>query len=156
MQQNEAAAQPEIGRLLVEILGLTTSGSSTGRTKLRLRLGGTDGGGGMWHEAEVAPSRDASLFTTQFALHSLEQTFHLVAFVPAFFQPTQSLVSLAQQATRQHSRLGELSESVRTLTYIVGNHSGPIIRLLPLRDGESTAAAKCEANIKFFVQLFDR
>ncbi|KAI6236441.1 BMA-ITSN-1, isoform a [Aphelenchoides besseyi] len=129
----------EIGRLLVEILSVTSPLSAISNLRLKLRL---EPSTEKEVESEVNVRGDGhSLYTTQIPLHSLEQTFHLSFNVPMQYRPDICV--------------GKTEESMKNVMRLRGSHPGPIIRMLKLNDGEISSYQNSEVNVKFFIQLYD-
>jgi hypothetical protein len=54
---------------------------------------------------------------------------------------------------RPDVRLGDVTEDIQKIVQIKGQHNGPIIRNLPLKNTE-ISGSNCEVNLKFAVQMF--
>ncbi|KAI6200427.1 BMA-ITSN-1, isoform a [Aphelenchoides besseyi] len=119
----------EIGRLLVEILSVTSPLSTVSNLRLKLRL---EPSIEKEVENEVTVRDGQSIYTTQIPLHSLEQTFHLSFNVPMQYRPDICV--------------GKTEESMKNIMRLRGSHPGPIIRMLKLNDGEISNYQNCEVN----------
>ncbi|KAI6175845.1 BMA-ITSN-1, isoform a [Aphelenchoides bicaudatus] len=128
---------PEVGRLLVEVLNLTNLNSGINNLLLKLYLDESDE---PEHSSSVEVRDGQSLYTTQFPLHSTKQKFHLSFFIPMQFRP--------------NVKLGDVTEDIQNIVKIKGNHTGPIIRSLPLKNTEIISGSNCECNVKFAIQIF--
>ncbi|KAI6239576.1 BMA-ITSN-1, isoform a [Aphelenchoides fujianensis] len=106
--------QKEIGRLLVEILSITNL--PVGMLNLRLKAG-LDQAEGSSVDTQIAvrEAHNQSLYTTQFSLHSLEQTFHGALFVPMQFRPDVKLGQL-QEASPTASEMSAQKEGGRRVS----------------------------------------
>lgn len=133
----------------MEVLNLTQLNTGVNNLLLKLHLDESDE---PVHTAQVTIREGQSLYTTQFSLHSIEQKFHLIFFVPMQFRPDVKLGKLIPSFVRNVSIVGEVTEDIQKIVQIKGQHNAPIIRNLPIKNSE--ISGNFEVNIKFAIQMF--